>query len=188
MKYRSGFVSNSSSSSFVVHAMDFWDKNHKRFITEKEEKLLLGWGFKKTFISHAPFITDEIFEKGHASEKIGGVELYNYACYVSCNQDDVIYLLLKHNIPFEASCHYNHYHIIYRRDEQVFLEIQNYGEQASMRCKSEGYKDICTKEFRVDISEPIKKVNVKKWLKKEEKFQKELDLDIKDGILIGEDK
>ena len=58
-------------------------------------------------------------------------KLYNefrYGIDVTCNQDEVIYFLLKHKIPFTANCHYGHYSVIYKPSvSNIVYTIQNYG-------------------------------------------------------------
>ena len=187
MKIRNGFVSNSSSSSFVVVCMNLMDRK-KRLITKKEENLLAKAGFRKLFCYYASqvancFEEEETMEK---TEKDALADFYNYGYYVTCNQDDIIYFLLKNGIPFEASCHYNHYNVIYSRGEKDFLEVQNYGEQCAMMARR-GYKEIFG-EYGIDTKSPIKKVNVKEWLKKEEKLGIELDIFGEDDIVGAETK
>jgi hypothetical protein len=172
MKTRNGFVSNSSSSSFIVIRGDFFS-NKAVLITKKEEAILEKFGFKKVWCYYSDQVaTDERFDK---SPSKAAQQDYNYGYYISCNQNEVIYFLLKHNIPFEASCHYNHYQVIYNKNSKYFLEVQNYGEQCAMantHSVDKNYKDVFD---RTDFSEPIKKVNVKQWLKDQDHWQKEFD-------------
>jgi len=161
MKKRSGFVSNSSSSSFVVVAFDYYGK---RVLSPEKEAILREYGFTKvkTFSSLA-------LEMGHQPPELGDDKEYNYAYSVTVNQRDVICFLLKHNISFEGSCHYGHQTIVYRDQDEYFLIIPNYGlEYACYYAK--GGLDRAMVEFKLMEREPksyddvFVKVNVKDYL------------------------
>lgn len=110
MKTRNGFVSNSSSSSFVVthKPIILGDKTPKRILKDSEIRKLKKYGFE-----------------------FNG---YDYTYSVSCNQDDVIEFLLKEKIPFTAECHYGHYHVFYIRETDEVVEAYNFG------CEMDTYK------------------------------------------------
>ena len=55
MKTRNGFVSNSSSSSFVVEKMNRLDMKAGARITPAQEKALLKFGFRKTYV-YSPYL------------------------------------------------------------------------------------------------------------------------------------
>ena len=100
MKTRHGFVSNSSSSSFIVIRKDFLQNGHKSLITKKEEALLNKFGFKKVWCFHSNQVDTESDGLPESICK-GRENEYNYGYFVSCNQTDVIYFLktkfrLKH--------------------------------------------------------------------------------------------
>ena len=171
MKTRHGFVSNSSSSSFIVIRKDFLQNGHKSLITKKEEALLNKFGFKKVWCFHSNQVDTESDGLPESICK-GRENEYNYGYFVSCNQTDVIYFLLKNKIPFEASIHYNHSNIVYNRGSEDFIEAQNYGEQLIMG----GFRSSCDKAINLVLNhspKSIEKTNVKQWLKEEEKWQKE---------------
>jgi len=175
MKIRNGFVSNSSASSFVVVREDYLD--NKIFLSKQDETKLRKFGFKKVSCYYA----DQVDYDLSAQEKGGKVSKHYQLGYsVSCNQDDVIYFLLKNKISFEAICEYDHYHVIYKGGAKDFLIVQNYGQQASMSNwrTDKNYKSVLEKGLNfgsiVDwTSERVKKVNVKKWLKQQEEWQEE---------------
>lgn len=172
---RNGFVSNSSSSSFVVIRKDFMDG--KIFLSKQDEAKLKKFGFKKASCYYADQVDFDLFaqEKG---EKVS--KNYQLGYSVSCNQDDVIYFLVKNQISFEALCEYDHYHVIYKSGAKDFLRIQNYGHQASMSNwrTDKNYKSIFEKGMSGIMdwdTNPVEKVNVKKWLKQQEKWQIEFE-------------
>jgi hypothetical protein len=120
VKIRNGFVSNSSTSSFIVRVYD-WIKE-KELISEKYIKLLKKYGFRKTNI-YVPSSYDneewEIIKDGH-----------NYGYFIDCNQHEPLKFLLKHKIPFSSSIHYNSFNVYYDGKDKVVLG-NNFGENFS---------------------------------------------------------
>lgn len=113
MKTRCGFVSNSSSSSFVVemkerHTYPMPEENQ---LTEEQMKTLREYGFS------------ELKDDKNIPQE------YRYD--VLCNESDVIEFLLKNDIPFEAECHYGHYHVFYYKKTDKVVEAWNYGCEIS---------------------------------------------------------
>lgn len=178
MKRRQGFVSNSSASSFIVIRKDFMDK--KIFLSKQDEKIIRKFGFKKVSCYYADQV-DYDFLCQERGEKIS--KQYQYGYSVVCNQDDVIYFLLKNNISFEGICEYDHYHVFYQKNAKYFLRIQNYGQQASMSNwrDDKNYSNLFKKGFNCKTdwrSEKIQKINVKKYLKEQKKWQEEFQKEI----------
>ena len=192
MKIRYGFVSNSSSSSFLVIRKDILDKNNLN-LTPEEEKKIVDYGFKKVGCFRANQVDCDLFhetkksirdarkkfEKKFTKKTKDGIkklteltstyeEIFNYGYSITCNQDFVIYFLLKNNIPFEASCHNGDYTIIFRKNQKYFLTLQNYGLQCGT---IGGYKEMLNRTGWVQ-KKAIEKVNVKSWLKKEDYWHK----------------
>ncbi len=160
MKIRTGFVSNSSVSSFIVRIM-----NHSILCqvpdnvvaTAEDIKKLKKFGFKDSNLTN-PFNTDDTAmitgeDDKHLSMKYS----------VACNQDEVIYFLVSNNIPFKASVHYDQEYWSYTRDADHILEAANYGQVLSMY--GEDYYDYFD---LMGSLEPIKKNPKKEYLKRNE--------------------
>lgn len=137
MKIRNGFVSNSSSSSFIVKVDDFNynTKQKERIITPEQEQFLVGNHWKYTHIrSPSSLLTIANYENGilDCDPKDGDANFFgaNLGYWVTCNEDEVIDMLTKERIPFTASCHYGHYTVIF--DGKEMYELQNYGNWAEM--------------------------------------------------------
>lgn len=108
MKTRLGFVSNSSSSSFVVSMKEpHVYPEPKDQLTEEDMKKLREYGFEEIKNDDSPPV--------------------EFQYEVSCNQDEVLEFLLKNKIPFEAECHYGHYQVFYDKKTDRVIEAWNYG-------------------------------------------------------------
>jgi len=99
MKTRNGFVSNSSSSSFIII-------NEGAFSPEIVN-LLSDFGFES---------------------KCEIKEYEEWTLDVTCNQEDVIEFLIKNKISFEASVHYDHEIMMYNGITDELRIAQNFGE------------------------------------------------------------
>lgn len=137
MKIRNGFVSNGSSSSFIVEVdkFNYETKKRERVISESQENFLVGNSWKYTHIrSPSSLLTIANYENGipDCDPKDGDANFFgaNLGYWVACNEDEVIDMLTKERIPFIASCHYGHYTVIF--DGKVMYELQNYGHHAEM--------------------------------------------------------
>ena len=74
-----------------------------------------------------------------------GTHHKSYGLSVTCNEGDIIGFLTKHNIPFNAFCHYGHYSAFFKRDDKQVLiainkglEIETYSE--SILSMTDGHK------------------------------------------------
>jgi len=143
MKIRTGFVSNSSSSSFIVNAKnyDYETKKDIKLLTAKEKKILLKEGF-----------VDTEYEFIHA---------------VSCNQDEIIDILIENNISFKSDIHYNQQFMQFDRDKKTVVLANNYGEEISMH----GYESMKECEEYRKKQEPYKRITLRQYLKESNKKQ-----------------
>ena len=168
MKTRNGFVSNSSSSSFIIlskktpydiKSADILSDEQIAIIKENElfrftETSSIGLDYK-----YAP-----IYEGSPV----------NYYIDVICNQDEVVYFLLKNNIPFIASVHYEDETWRYFKDSENIYVTENLGKKLEFS-KEEDIKKMVDKPIT-----KVKLIDVKEWIKTEEKFWN--DNNVSEGI------
>jgi len=181
MKIRNGFVSNSSSSSFIVKYSEttyekLTDPKPKKkkivyYLIPEELKLLEKSGFKKTAMNSPTayeFLPEKEFENKKTQNKFFKNYWCNLAYNITCNQDDVICFLLKNNIGFTASCHYGHESVFYKKDEEYFYIIPNLGlsfetygidDKHMEMFKDSKIQKIKVVDFIKDYDELIKRTN-----------------------------
>ncbi|KKM62762.1 hypothetical protein LCGC14_1518450, partial [marine sediment metagenome] len=165
-KIRDGFVSNSSSSSFIIlikkwSVMD--NPDDKDFIaTEEDIKKAKEYGFTETETIN-PFRYEELRSVNEA-KPIERPEQLGLAYAVTCNEDDVIYFLVKNNIPFKASTHYQNHYYCYGRGWDYILRAENFGQTMCM------YGEEYEKKMGGWLLEPVKKIPKQEFLEQEKKY------------------
>lgn len=163
MKIRLGFVSNSSVSSFII-LVKTWPplkKYSEYFIATPEDiKKAKEYGFEETTIVN-PFRYEELMSVKY-SESIERPDHLGLAFHVICNQDEVMYFLVKNNIPFKASVHYQNQYYCYGRDWDYILRAENFGITMCM------YGEERTEESGDWKIKPVRKMPKDKWLKQME--------------------
>jgi hypothetical protein len=158
MKTRNGFVSNSSSSSFVVNRYDdlFASKNHKMILTPKQIRQLKKNGFKLE-MAYFPNQVSRLDNERITGE---GMKYANYTKSVICNQDDELIFLIENRISFMADVHYENESWIYDGKSDTLIIAQNLGKQAQM-----GGSDKLN--FGLGNREPVVKMTGKEYLEKQ---------------------
>ncbi len=158
MKTRNGFVSNSSSSSFIVKNYErfaFADRDNTPNLSKEDIALLEDYGFFRIDRSYASEL-----ESNHGIVELS-TEDYTFGYYVICNEDEVIEFLLKNNIPFTAATQYGHMHLFYDKDDDHLLVAHNYGLTLEMYGHKREYDD----DFpRTGLVEAVRWVKVSEYL------------------------
>ena len=164
MKLRLGFISNSSSSSFIVKTRPTkWDiiltKTSAEEIPmeEKTIELLKKFGFKSTE-NHDPFREEMVCI---AEEKLETGDGSLLSLYMVCNQDIALQFLVANDIPFKASVHYGQYLYSYDKGDDYIYVIRNFGIAYINKPKEleANFDEICMYE------KPIKKIDKKQYIR-----------------------
>lgn len=163
MKVRSGFVSNSSSASFIIHYKTILDHGESR-LTDEEVKKLEEFGFWKTDC-HIPEQMEWInIKETKISEENLQTEYYkdyyNYGYYLSCNEYDVLDFLIENKIPFECIAHYGQYSIIYKRNSDEVIVFKNYGRFINNLSIFKRFEEDLKS---MENEKPIKRIKLKDW-------------------------
>lgn len=132
VKIRTGFVSNSSSSSFVVPIKT---TSLKSMLGQDETTLLdtnmvaklLSLGF---VYSKFPYPMDN-YVLG-PSKYTSSKPTNSLAIDVVCNQDEIIAQLVKLNVSFKGVCHYGHESVFFKAGDKKVTIVPNYGQSYEM--------------------------------------------------------
>jgi hypothetical protein len=166
VKIRTGFVSNSSASSFVVPIKT---TSLKSMLGQKETTLLdknmiakllsLGFVYSK---SPYPMYNYVRGPKQYTSSKPSD----NLALDVICNENEIIAQLVKLNVSFMAVCHYGHESVFFKKGDQEVTIVPNYGVVYEMYHWDpvEGQTNYVNDFGFKDLKKSIRKVPIKEYL------------------------
>lgn len=187
MKIRSGFVSNSSASSFIVtnkKSIIMSDGDDKELLTSKQKRLLFDKGFEYVNV-HDPrdlltFYFANLYDTAKMKPRLKKCERESlhklgvrdstirlvdkqevdarFGLVVICNQDEIIHFLLSNRIPFRASVHYGNQAVIYEKGKHYFYYFYDLGAYALM------YGTKYMEESRKWRSQ-MEKINIQDYLK-----------------------
>lgn len=159
MKIRTGFVSNSSASSFVVKIKNWLEVEKLRFLISKDKiNLLEKFGFWKSTATIPSHVSWRDFDDESLAKAKEGKDYWSYAYSVSCNEDEVLHFLVDNKIPFSALCHYDHY-LVYYDGKNKIIVARNYGMEIM------GLEEISLADMKEENPIPIKTMTVKKFKK-----------------------
>ena len=169
MKIRSGFVSNSSTASFIVKTKPTeWDKLfHKeetiRVMPSTEIEFLKKCGFIPTNSTN-PFEKELTTQFGDPEEKPETEDDTLLRLWMVCNHDYGLRFLVANNISFKASIHYGHHLYSYDRDDAYIYVLNNFGmEYLNHPKKLED--ELNDPEMDWVDGKPFRKIKVSKYLK-----------------------
>ena len=167
MKLRVGFVSNSSTASFVVKTRPSeWDillteidPKDIELMTLPQEKvdLLKKLGFYPT-IEMDPFAK----EMGRIRRKTKNDTFLTFS--MTCNHDFGLQFLVANDIPFKASVHYGHHLYSYEAGDDYIYVLNNFGIEFLHNPK-EFEERLNNPEITWVDGSPMKKINKKEYLK-----------------------
>jgi len=172
MKIRNGFVSNSSSSSFIVHDINkLGSKTYNGLLDKKTIQKLLKFGFIPNGLLHPTHLeynslSDESLWDPLVDKKTKEILVRSFGYYVSCNQDEVIRFLVKNNIGFSALIHYGHYFYLFHKNDKHIMVFKNFGAEVETYRQEDSWKTI-VKEFKRYNEPSYQLISIKEFLKNE---------------------
>ena len=144
MKIRAGFVSNSSTASFIIQMRPTeWDnlfhpddEDYMAKVTLPKEKigLLKKCGFYETKEDNP--LRKELGTQA-VDKKVIDKDGEYLTFWISCNHDYVLQFLVANEIPFKAAVHYGHYTYSYDPKDKCVYRLQNFGLEYM-----KNYKDL----------------------------------------------
>lgn len=154
MKIRSNYVSNSSSSSFVVEVRNTF-KSANFLISKEKICQLVGYGFQWM----GGFVQNIVFypaEKKKSESDFSEKENMNLYFDVVCNEDEVYEYLFKNHIPFIASIHNDDELWVYEGGD-YYEVFTNYANMYFFNRSSEFLKDFFINKI-IPYSKPYQKI------------------------------
>lgn len=163
MKKRLGFVSNSSTASFIVQIKSEIIDNclGKKIenLSQTQIDLLLQCGFTPT--RHRDPFKNRFIRPQKEQED------FPYLGYhIDCNHDYILQFLVAKNISFKAAVHYSHYLYSYKKNDKYIYILHNYGiahlenpeevfdeDENRLFVEENPYERIDKKEFLIDYDE-----------------------------------
>jgi len=129
MKIRNGFVSNSSSSSFIVQFKDSGIEKEQWQLPEKTIEKLRKIGFR---VTTDPNPLEYYYRNSEPRNSEEYNNSYNMGFGVTCNEQDIARTLIKNKISFKMMGHYCHYTIIYDAKTDQLIHAHNFGNELAM--------------------------------------------------------
>lgn len=174
MKIRTSFVSNSSSSSFVVKYKTYcWIAEQQEgyepnlLLTNQQFERIQKFGFKLSRTKNPSFVEYENPKKPMTLGDFDKWEDIQLTYYLSCNQNDVIYFLLVNKIPFVALCHYDQEFVVYDGKSKYFYEYANIVDKFSRENGEIDFSQKSPPTFKCE------KRNVAEFIKREKMYIEE---------------
>lgn len=164
MKIRNGFVSNSSSSSFIVHYRNRMKDIGETLLSKEEIKTLKKSGFKACTLTHPSHLdhTDYNDQSIWCKDE----KCLSYAKWSDCNQDEETYFLIKNKIPFIATVSNGLYTYLYPRNSKCLFIFANRGKEIETYHRFSNSQQInkLIKEWNKNWPD-VKVVSIKNWCK-----------------------